>query len=212
MKQVFFILLILLVGLSCGKQVAKTKVETKKESVVDQPKSTTKPTKPKSKLEQKRARINQVMIGQSIPDGIITAMDGSQKSTTDFRGKLLVIDFWATWCGPCLQGAPKFKEIGNRYRSDKVEFISVSIDNKQSTWKGFLEQNNWSGEHYWMGMNKENPLFSFLYKEVDDEGRPMVIIGVPKYVIISPEGMILDHEAEFPTNPKFEEHIKRLIP
>ncbi len=204
-----FLSIIFILGMvACSKQVKKTHVETKVETpVVQEP-----PAKPKSKLEKKRDKINRVVIGKTIPDGSVVAMDESIVSTIDYRGKLLIIDFWATWCGPCLQGAPKFKELAKKYESDKVAFISVSIDRDYDDWKSFLIRQAWSSDtQFWMGMDKTNPLFSFLYKEVDDEGHPLVIIGVPKYVLISPEGEILDNEAEFPTNPTFEKHIKQLV-
>lgn len=203
MKVISFFLLVFLVHSSCSHQVVQT------QSRIEEP--IQNPTKPKSKLAQKRDRIRQVMIGNQIPDGLIIDRQGQKHSTLDYRGKLLVIDFWATWCGPCLRGAPKFKEIGERYESDKVAFISISIDQEMDTWNSFLTQQKWSGNHFWLGMNQDEDLFSFLYKEVNDEGNPLVIVGVPKYVIISPEGKILDNEAEFPTNPKFEERIKKLV-
>lgn len=207
MKQILLIMMILVLGVACSKQVKKTQ-----KTIEEAPVQIEQSVKPKSKLAQKRDRIRQVMIGEDIPNGNITAENGLTISTSAFEGKLLIIDFWATWCGPCLQGAPKFKEIGEKYQSEKVTFLSVSIDSKMDTWKTFLKKKGWSADnHFWMGMNKENPLFSFLYKEVVDEGQPLVIIGVPKYVIISPEGKILDNEAEFPTNPAFEAHIKRLV-
>jgi len=208
MKNIFLILLVLLLGMACSKQVKKTQQTPKKEmqSQVELP------AKSKSNLEIKRERIRQVMVGNDTPYGNIMAENGLTISTRAYDGKLLVIDFWATWCGPCLQGAPRFKELGDKYRSDKVEFISVSIDRDRADWHSFLVQQGWSSDtQFWMGMDKKNPLFSYLYKEVDDDGQPLVIIGVPKYVIISPQGKILDNEAEFPTNPAFEAHIKRLI-
>ncbi len=223
MKRILILFLCSFFLFSCSRQVKKAQAQPPnktdkkspvagdKKKVIDHAKPFEEPPRPKSKLEQKRERIRQVMIGNDAPDGLITDVHGKVKSTATYRGKLLVIDFWATWCGPCLQGAPKFKEIAKRYESDQVAFISVSIDREYNTWKQFLENNQWDGEHYWLGMNRDEDLFSFLYKEVDDEGQPRVIIGVPKYVIISPEGKILDNEAEFPTNPAFEAHIKRLV-
>ncbi len=208
MKQTILILMVLLLGMGCSKQVKKTQQATKEETPIQ----VEPPAKPQSSLEIKRERIRQVMIGNDTPYGNITAENGLSISTEVFQGKFLIIDFWATWCGPCLQGAPKFKEIGDKYRSDKVAFISVSIDRDRADWQSFLVRQGWSSDtQFWMGMDKKNPLFSYLYKEVNDDGTPLVIIGVPKYVIISPQGKILDNEAEFPTNPAFEAHIKRLI-
>lgn len=60
-------------------------------------------------------------------------------------GKLMLLDFWATWCGSCRMSVPDLKQLQAQYGSDKLEVISISADKSEAAWKSFVQQNamNW---------------------------------------------------------------------
>ena len=58
-------------------------------------------------------------------------ISGAPISTKDLRGKVIVVDFWATWCGPCVNEMPKMKELYAEHKAKGVEFIGVSLDPKE---------------------------------------------------------------------------------
>lgn len=60
----------------------------------------------------------------------------------DFRGKILVMDFWASWCGPCRAEIPHLKEAYAKYGDKGVAFFSVSIDKSDAAWKKALGEEN----------------------------------------------------------------------
>ncbi len=64
---------------------------------------------------------------QEAPDFTLTDMDGNQVSLSDFKGKVILLDFWATWCGPCRMEIPSFIELQDKYESDVV-ILGVSLD------------------------------------------------------------------------------------
>ena len=71
-------------------------------------------------------------IGKPFHLQFTNAIDGRSVSMKGLRGKVVVIDFWATWCGPCVAEMPKMKELYSKYRDKGVEFIGVSLDQSEA--------------------------------------------------------------------------------
>jgi peroxiredoxin len=66
-------------------------------------------------------------VGQPAPDFTLTSLAGGDISLKDFRGKAVLVDFWATWCGPCRMAMPHFQELSTTYKDD-LAVIAVSLD------------------------------------------------------------------------------------
>lgn len=154
-------------------------------------------------------RMETVSEGNKCPKGQLKDINESTIGVQTFKGKLLIIDFWATWCAPCLTEAPIFMEIAEKYKNSEAEFISISVDDNFSDWKSYILNNKWSGENYWFGMQEEDPFFALLYSKHILEGKEAILIGLPKYVIISPDGEILSNSDLRPSSPEFELEIKK---
>ena len=76
-------------------------------------------------------------IGKPFEFSFNDAVTGETVSADTLKGKVLVIDFWATWCGPCIAEMPKMKELYAQYKERGVEFVGISLDNPED--KGGLE-------------------------------------------------------------------------
>ncbi len=61
------------------------------------------------------------------------------------KGKLILLDFWATWCGPCIKEIPKLKKLYKKYKTKGLEVFSMSIDEDKNDWQRFIKRNsmNW---------------------------------------------------------------------
>ncbi|SMO83477.1 Thiol-disulfide isomerase or thioredoxin [Saccharicrinis carchari] len=92
--------------------------------------------------EEARAAAQKVALGSKAPHFAYPTPDGDMVSPKDFEGKLLIIDFWASWCGPCRTEIPHLKEVYEKYRSKGVEMLSVSIDKKEKDWRKALGEEN----------------------------------------------------------------------
>jgi len=67
-----------------------------------------------------------------IHDFVFTGLDSSEKHLSDYRGKIVILDMWATWCGPCMAVMPELKKIYENYSRDDLEILSINIDPSES--------------------------------------------------------------------------------
>jgi thiol-disulfide isomerase/thioredoxin len=84
-------------------------------------------------------------VGDQSPDFEYEDKDGKIYSLKDFRGKYVLIDFWATYCAPCKKEIPYLEKIQEKFKKKNIFFVSIAIDLNKKEWIQFLEQNpfNW---------------------------------------------------------------------
>jgi thiol-disulfide isomerase/thioredoxin len=70
-----------------------------------------------------------------------TTIDGQTVSIDDFQGKVVLLDFWATWCGPCRDALPHMKKIAQKFQGEPFVVLSVSLDDNEEAWKKFVASN-----------------------------------------------------------------------
>ena len=123
-----------------------------------------------------------IAIGQSV-DFNFTDFNGVSGKVSDYKGKFVFIDFWATWCGPCLALLPD-KERITAPHADKIKVITVSIDENIDRWKAKSAElsSSWVNIHYNQDIDLKKHFF---------------IQGVPDNLLLSPDGAILLKKASF---------------
>ena len=82
------------------------------------------------------------------PPFSVTTMDGKRVSLDELRGKVVLIDFWATWCGPCREALPHMQKIAEEFEGQPLVVLSVSLDADEAKWKDFVGKNNMTWLQY----------------------------------------------------------------
>jgi len=82
------------------------------------------------------------------PAFALTAEGGQRVSMDDLGGKVVLIDFWATWCGPCREALPHMKHIAQKFAGQPLVVLSVSLDTDEQKWKNFVAQNEMTWLQY----------------------------------------------------------------
>lgn len=99
--------------------------------------------------------MDNLTIGKTLPDVSAETLKGEKAKISDYRGKVLVVDIWATWCGPCRAMIPHEREMVEKRKDKKFVLLSVSADDKKETLEKFLEKEEMPWDHWWDGRGGE---------------------------------------------------------
>ena len=78
----------------------------------------------------------------------LTTLDGQHITMDDLQGKVVLLDFWATWCGPCREALPHIREVAKKFQGQPLVILSVSLDTDESKWKEFVSKNEMTWPQY----------------------------------------------------------------
>jgi cytochrome c biogenesis protein CcmG/thiol:disulfide interchange protein DsbE len=124
---------------------------------------------------------------------------GKDVSLSEFKGKVLVIDFWATWCGPCKVEIPHFIEFQDKYGKDGLQIVGISVDDTVEKLEPYVRE-----------MKMNYPVLQGLgHDDVQDAYGP--ILGIPVSVMISRDGKICATHTGLTGKDVFEREIKALL-
>ena len=132
------------------------------------------------KLKATIDNIKKTSLGNVAPDFTLQAPDGKNVSLADFRGKYVLLDFWASWCGPCLREVPNVKKVYDKYHDKGFEILSVSLDDKKDNWTNAIEKYDLNWVHVSSLQGWDCPVAK-LYN----------VSGVPAMLLIDKEGKII---------------------
>lgn len=131
---------------------------------------------------------NAVAKGTPAGDYTFEDCDGKPVSLSDFRGKYVFIDCWATWCGPCLNQLKPLQKLEHEYAGKNIVFLSISSDGDRNKWKKYVTEQKLGGIQV---IDSAASAFS----------RHFAINAIPRFIMLDPEGNVYDAMAPRPSEP-----------
>lgn len=127
--------------------------------------------------------------------------NGGKTSLSDFKGKYVYIDVWATWCAPCKAEIPFLKELDKEYKGKNIAFVSISVDRRDAydTWRKMIKDEQMGGNQLFADNNFES---SFVMEYGID--------AIPRFILLDPKGNIISPDAPRPSDPKLKVLFKEL--
>lgn len=148
-----------------------------------------------SLLEQYRDKRYSIP-GAPLPETEFEDKEGKRHRLTDFKGKYIYIDLWASWCGPCVAEVPHLQKLEKELKNKEVVFVSISLDAKRTDWEKKTEQlgmhgNQWivTGESFANTLN---------------------IKGIPHFLLYGKDGTLLQYRAPRPSSPELRQQLEEL--
>ena len=155
-----------------------------------------------AKVQAEKPKVQQVANESSYPaapDFTLKDLNDKNISLSDYSGKLVFVNFWATWCPPCRAEVPAFISMYDKYKEQGLEIIGISTDRDgKAVVQSFVEKSN-----------VNYPIVMFNMDVISAYGG---ITGIPTTFIVNPEGKIVNKFVGYPGEEAFEKEIQKWLP
>jgi len=127
-------------------------------------------------------------------------INGKKVSMNDLKGKVVLIDVWATWCGPCKVEIPHLKKLEEEFKGKDVQIVSISVDveKDKEKWKKMIAKDQLGGMQ----------LFASGWSEI---AKYYDITGIPRFMVFDKEGKIVSHDSPRPSQPELKTMLEETL-
>lgn len=138
-------------------------------------------------IEKIEAIANLPQIGEPAIDFTYADKEGNEVSLSTFKGSLVYVDVWATWCGPCKAEIPALKTLEHDYHNNNITFLSVSVDTDKEAWVNMLADKQLGGVQLWANG----------WTEITNS---YAINGIPRFMLFDTDGNVISLNAPRPSS------------
>ena len=128
-------------------------------------------------LQAEMNKLSTLQPGQPAPDFTLHDPDGQPVSLSQFKGKVVLLDFWASWCGPCIGDLGLLRQIKEKVAAQPVVFLNVSLDANEAAWKQAIAKHEIKGVHV----------------RSEQVAQAYNVSGIPRYYLVDPQGVIVEN-------------------
>lgn len=143
-------------------------------------------------------KLKKIEKGAISPVFELSDINGKTISLNDFKGKLVYIDIWATWCLPCIKEIPDLKKMEKYFKGKDIQFISICKGDTEERWRKMVKDKELGG----IQLFAPNEEISF-FKDYS-------VQGIPRFILIDKNGKIIDANAPRPSNPELKKLLNSL--
>ncbi|MEJ7911649.1 MAG: ABC transporter permease [Chitinophagaceae bacterium] len=179
--------------------VFRIKDSSKRVQLVQQALASISDVSLKNILVHKMLRLQNLGRGRKAPNFSAVALNNAAFDLAKLSNRYVVLDVWATWCLPCKKEAPYFDELADKYTSEQLAFVSVSIDENKNAWRTEAAGNRAKVLQLWAMKAEEDFVQSF------------GVASIPRYLLIDPKGNIVIADLPRPSDPLFEATLQQEI-
>ena len=138
-------------------------------------------------IQKQYEKWNHLRKGQIAKDFTFVSATGDSIKLSDFKGKYIFLDVWATWCKPCLEQLPFLHKLQADFKSKKIVFISISVDQDKKVWLKSLKDKQMGGIQLYAG--RSDVLYNYY-----------LITGIPRFILIDKDGKFVESSCQMPSN------------
>jgi thiol-disulfide isomerase/thioredoxin len=153
-------------------------------------------------LDEEMARVSNLNATKEIINYSTNDKFSMEEILKQNKGKIIYIDFWASWCMPCRASMQELPKIWAKYSGSPISFVYISIDEKKGAWEAAVKEENLNNQNH--NYLISNPKNSSLLKQYS-------IREIPRYMIFDKEGKVVQLNAPSPESKEFEIEISKLI-
>jgi thiol-disulfide isomerase/thioredoxin len=136
--------------------------------------------------------------GNPAPAFDAVTIAGKPTSLASLKGKFVILDVWATWCGPCKQQSPYFEKFAIKYKKEKIQFVAISTDDNIQNW-------------YIAAKTKSKSVLQWHAIDRNKLGNDYNVVSIPRFILIDPNGNFVNAKMPFPSDPAFEMILRKAL-
>jgi len=141
-------------------------------------------------------------IANDSEDVIFVKADGKKfnEVMSEFKGKVVYVDFWASWCGPCIGQMPYSEKLHEKYKDKEVAFLYISLDRNANAWKKGIKKYKINGYHW-----KPDQ------KQINEIMKKFKVRTIPRYMLVSKKGEVLNDDFLRPSSKRLPQYINKAL-